>query len=207
VSQYPRQRGVILFFVLIVLVAMSMAAISMFRSTDTGTMIAGNLAFKQSAVTSADVAAEAARTWVRANVNALGANNPAAGYYAMLQENLDLMGTLSVGDPVDDVDWDGTNTSAPTKAVVLAVDSRTGNQISYVVHRLCTQIGPVSASGTEEGTQMCSVASMNATGSTNDAARYDLFGMDRVNVAYLRITARIVGPRNTVTYAQSFILP
>ncbi len=54
------QRGVILIITLIVLVAMTLASIAMVRSVDTSTVIAGNLAFKQSATASGDAGLEAA---------------------------------------------------------------------------------------------------------------------------------------------------
>ena len=48
------QRGLVLFFALIALVAMSLAALALVRSVDTSTLISGNLAFRQAATTSAD---------------------------------------------------------------------------------------------------------------------------------------------------------
>jgi hypothetical protein len=42
-----KQRGVVLLIALIVLVAMTLAGIGMMRSVDTGSMIAGNMAFRQ----------------------------------------------------------------------------------------------------------------------------------------------------------------
>ena len=51
----PRQqRGMVLLIALIVLVAMTLAAIGMMRSVDTTTVIAGNVAFKQTTLQSAD---------------------------------------------------------------------------------------------------------------------------------------------------------
>ena len=44
------QKGVVLFFALIALVAMSLAAAALVRSVDSGVLVAGNLAFKQSAI-------------------------------------------------------------------------------------------------------------------------------------------------------------
>ena len=41
------QRGLVLFFALIALVAMSLAALALVRSVDTSTLISGNLAFRQ----------------------------------------------------------------------------------------------------------------------------------------------------------------
>lgn len=55
-----KQRGVVLFFALIALVAMSLAAVALIRSVDTSTLIAGNLAFKQATKNSAEAGIEAA---------------------------------------------------------------------------------------------------------------------------------------------------
>ena len=43
------QKGVVLFISLIVLVAMTLAGIAMFRQVGTGVVIAGNLAFRDNA--------------------------------------------------------------------------------------------------------------------------------------------------------------
>jgi type IV pilus assembly protein PilX len=50
-----RQRGVVLLIALIVLVVMTLAGIGMMRSVDTGTVVAGNLAFRQSTMQAADL--------------------------------------------------------------------------------------------------------------------------------------------------------
>ncbi len=201
-GESSKERGIVLFVVLIVLVAMSMAAISMFRSTDTGSMIAGNLAFKQSALLSADGAAEKARAWVNGNIALLDNDSAGNGYFATRQDALDLMGTRTPSDSSDDVDWDGTNADAAAKAIVMPIDPTTGNQVSYVVHRLCESDGSVN-----NPAQSCAVASMTSTGSTNDVVDYSNQPLTSKNAAYFRITARIVGPRQTVTYVQSTILP
>ncbi|MFN0300594.1 MAG: hypothetical protein ACKVQU_09595 [Burkholderiales bacterium] len=203
VNGTSKERGVVLFIVLIVLVAMSMAAISMFRSSDTGAMVAGNLAFKQSALLSADVAAEQARTWIAVNPTMLEADSPANGYYANRQDSLDIMGARTPGDPSDDVDWTGTNSLAVTKAIILPVDPTTGNQVSYIVHRLCSIAGSVN-----DPNQDCSTSSLSAIGSTHDVVDYSNRALGSgVSVAYVRITARILGPRQTVSFVQSTILP
>ena len=61
-----KQRGVVLFLTLVALLAMSLAAVALIRSVDTSTLIAGNLAFKQSAMSSANGAVELPITgWLR----------------------------------------------------------------------------------------------------------------------------------------------
>src|SRR3989442_13807762 len=79
-----RQRGVTLFIALIVLVAMTMAAVAMMRSVDTATVVAGNIGFRQSAVNAADQGVQAAYAWLGANVGGAGINsdNAASGYFS-----------------------------------------------------------------------------------------------------------------------------
>jgi Tfp pilus assembly protein PilX len=56
----PRsQRGVVLLIALIMLVAMTLAGIGMMRSVDTGSMIAGNMAFKQATLNASDAGTSA----------------------------------------------------------------------------------------------------------------------------------------------------
>ena len=76
------QQGVVLFFALIALVVMSLAAVALIRSVDTNSLIAGNLSFKQSSMLSADTGVETAITWVTNNAGLLEANSEANGYYA-----------------------------------------------------------------------------------------------------------------------------
>ena len=59
-----RQQGVVLIISLVVLVAMSIAAIALMRSADIATRIAGNLAFRQSGAQAADLGMEVAARWL-----------------------------------------------------------------------------------------------------------------------------------------------
>ena len=66
---------------------MSLAAVALIRSVDTSTVIAGNLASKQSATTSADSGIETALDWMDGiadltTLNSDSAINAALGYYA-----------------------------------------------------------------------------------------------------------------------------
>lgn len=104
----PRsQEGLALFVALIVLVAMSIAGVALIRSVDTGTLIARNLAFQQSATLSGDQGIETARTWLLNNSSSLTGDRPGNGYYATSQDMLDLTGNVTPGDTSDNVNWDG----------------------------------------------------------------------------------------------------
>jgi type IV pilus assembly protein PilX len=190
------QRGAVLFIALIVLVAMSLAGLAMMRGVDTGAMIANNLAFKSGATMAADSGVEAARTWLMNNTGATLYNNKPAvtnggGYFATWQEGLDF--TKGDADATNDFDW-------TANAVALAADAA-GNQVSYVIHRMCDAVGnPASIN--------C-IRVTNSTGSTSSsskgAAAFGSYAISSPSQAFFRITVRVIGPRNTVSYVQAVV--
>src|SRR5262249_54968139 len=79
------QSGVVLFITLVIMVALSLAGVALIRSTDTGTAVTGNLAFKQASIAAIDRGVESA-------VNALwyssmdkSVDHPDQNYYACVR--------------------------------------------------------------------------------------------------------------------------
>lgn len=195
------QRGVALFISLIVLVAMTMAAIALVRSVDTATMVAGNLAFRQGATTSGHAGIEAARTWLMANGTLLVNNSTSNGYYATSQDSLDLTGNKTPGDDTDDVGWGGGG--GMSQALCLAEDNA-GNTVCYIIHRLCNVAGPLNSS-------TCSTRETTLGGASQGAARQMLTYQEgkwpqAATQAYYRVTVRIAGPRNNISFVQAFLV-
>lgn len=190
-----RQRGVILFIALIVLVAMSLAGIALIRSVDTANVIAGNLAFRQGATVAGDWGLEQARAWLLTNATAdptrLYNNQPAVtngnGYWASWTGNLDFTGS----DPaVPDFNW--------ATAISVGTDAA-GNQVSWVIHRLCQTTGDPAA-------QNCIRSSSGGSSSgSKGGVTYGQLNLSQGTQIFYRVTARIVGPRNTVAYVQSIM--
>jgi len=190
------QRGAVLFISLIVLVAMSLAGLAMMRGVDTGAQIANNLAFKQGATMAGDSGVEAARTWLLNNPGATLYNDQpgvanGVGYFGTWQQGLGF--TNGDADTTNNFDW--TN-----RAVALAADVA-GNQASYVIHRMCDATGnPASIN--------C-IRVTNATGSTSSsskgAAAFGSYAISSPSQAFFRITVRVIGPRNTVSYVQAVV--
>lgn len=182
-----KQRGVVLLISLIVLVAMTLAGIALVRAVDTTNIIAGNLAFKQAATHSGDVGIEAAIAWLELNngVQLWNSNLP-NGYMSIRQ------------DPAADQSWDNywTNVLA-ARSVTLATDAA-GNTAAYSIQRMCRDTGDSAA---DKG---CSVSPITtvSTANSQDAGSIALQYSSQV---YYRITARVVGPRNTVSYVQAVI--
>lgn len=183
-----RQNGIALIVALIMLVAMTLAAIALVRSVDTSNIIAGNLAFKQSATHSGDSGIESAIAWLEAN-NAgttLHAHIFASGYAASRQ------------DPGANQSWDQfwTVLANNNQVVTLPTDA-SGDTVSYTIQRLCNAVGDPASPST--GCEV-SPTSNNAANGSEDAGSIALLYNSQV---YYRITSRVTGPRNTVDYVQA----
>jgi len=200
-----KQRGVALFFALIALVAIMLAAVVLVRSVDTSTMISGNLAFQQSATASGDGGTEAAITWLAATEAANGAlnvlnnpahafnvDNPAAGYYS----NLDPAKSLTASSGTRFL-WDATDSAG------LPADS-SGNTVRYVIQRMCT------TAGTAINTNTClfSGAALD-NNKQNIPLPQEICKGTGCPVAgqtpMIRVTSKVTGPKNTLSYVQAFV--
>jgi len=190
------QQGAVLFIALIVLVAMSLAGLAMMRGVDTGALIANNLAFKQGATMAADNGIEVGRTWLIVNPTILASSVAASGYFAQFDGGavggvLDLY--QSDADPANDFDW-------ANNAVALAPDAA-GNTVQYVIHRLCKDVGAATAKGCVQSTE----SSASAGQSTKGAPAFGGAALAATTDAFYRITVRVLGPRNTVSYVQAVV--
>ncbi len=185
-----KQHGLVLFIALIVLVAMTMAGIGMVRSIDTGTMVAGNLALKQTAINSSESGLQDGYQWLVDNAGggSLSNTNTGKGYYS--------------SRPATEPDW--TDPTTWEDAVTLAEDS-TGNTVSYVIHRMCTQPNtPYNGTNAGVANQCAMTAASNAPGAggSMSVGSYAFAGTPQV---YYRITTRTQGPRNTESYVQAMV--
>jgi Tfp pilus assembly protein PilX len=185
-----RQAGVVLMMALIVLVAMTLAGIALVRSVDTSNVIAGNLAFQQAATHAGDAGTEAAVNWLQANNTGttLYANIFGQGYAASRQ------------DPAPSQSW-GDFWSAvlvPAGQVVALAPDAAGNTVSYTIQRLCNATGdPTSGVGCAVTQSVGAMASSSKTAGT--------VALLYASQIYYRVTTRIAGPRNTVSYVQTIV--
>lgn len=189
------QSGVVLIIMLIVLVAMTLAALSLVRSTDTTNVIAGNMSFQQAAVHSADTGIETAVAWLvsSASGTALNADDSTNGYVA---GGLGVAPNLTANPPQSWDDYWVKTLSA--RAVTAPQPDAAANVVSYVIDRLCANAGPVTGGAACVSSPAVAVAS----GSEEEAGVKQL---NSPSVVYYRITVRVDGPRNSVTYVQSTV--
>ncbi|MFT4241067.1 MAG: hypothetical protein QM569_02180 [Acidovorax sp.] len=176
---------------LVALVILTLLSIGLMRTVGSSASIAGNLAFEQAAATSADQAVETAIAWLENNTASLTADVQASGYAASR------------------LDPDASSTDYPTWAELwtylaktytpgsVATDSA-GNSAQYLIQRMCSSAGAASSAN---GCSSPPISSDESTHSTNSSA----FTMTKSTEIYYRITVKVSGPRNTVSYIQTMV--
>lgn len=190
------QQGVILFIALIVLVAMSLAGIALMRSVDTNVLVAGNLGFRQANTMYGDVGVEAARAWLTANVASLNNNQPggASHYWANYQQGLDFIGATA--STADDYNWAQAATAAsPDPAFT----------IEFVIHRLCGGAGAPSDAAAKCMQASAGGGSGSSGLGTKGVVTYGVQALPGISTIYYRVTVRVRGPRNTLSYIQAIL--
>lgn len=192
--QPGKQHGVVLFIALIALVVMSLAAVALIRSVDTNTIIAGNLAFRQSATTSADSGLETALAWLSTNPAGLdtdSAANAALGYYAT---------TAKSPTVAADIAWNDADSALATGIGIVAGTDASGNTIRYVIQRMCKSAGAATAADCLFGAPVAGTSSQGVKTATQAGA------ITAVGDSLMyRVTARVIGPKNTISYIQAFV--
>jgi Tfp pilus assembly protein PilX len=185
-----QQRGVVLLLALIVLVAMTLAGLGLMRSVFTSNRVAGNLAFQQAATQSADIGVETAIAWLENNNTGTrlyssidaGSGEP-VGYSAVRQ------------DPAAGQSWEQFWELLPANRINTLPADGAGNTVAYVIQRLCTAAGdPATGIGCE--------LSPRTTGSEGNSRSAGAIALQAPSQIYYRITSRVTGPRNTVSFVQ-----
>ncbi len=187
-----------LIIALIVLVAMTLAGIATMRSVDTATVMAGNIAFRQSALNAADQGVQAG--------------------YALLQTpspNSDLTkdGTLWAAAAVGyfsnasltEPNWTDPNAWVNAAQLNGGAPDAAGNVVSFLVQRMCL-VANCAAGATCGGTfNSCGSTVTNATLNREgtDNFRAQDAGFSSQPQVHYRITARAIGPRASVAIVQT----
>lgn len=191
-----RERGVVLMIALIVLVALTLAGLSMVRSVDTGSTIAGNFAFRQAALSAADAGVEAAFAVLNGAtgtgngvVQTAPDNQVSNKYYPVMQA------TDADGIPTG-ITWTSAYGLADVPAGVTSVSVPTGYDVRFVIERMCTGAFPVI----DVAGKCVNERTTDAAGGSVGIGRPRFTGATKTNY---RVTVRVEGPRNTVSMAQA----
>jgi Tfp pilus assembly protein PilX len=209
-SRHDRQHGLVLVLALIVLAAMSLAAIGLMRGVLGSNRVAGNLAAQQAAAQAADIGIERAVAWLeqqsRATVRPPGAaasapDVPSTRLHDHVSISADNPVSYSAtrGDPEFGL---GQTWESYWQALVganrvntLPTDAN-GNQVAYAIHRLCSSTGAPAAANCE-----ASPTSRSGEG----GSKSNVPQPSSPSAVYYRITVRVQGPRNATSFIQAVV--
>jgi len=199
----PRcQHGVVLFVSLIVMVALSLAAIALIRSVDTTNAIVGNLAFRLASILPANASVEQAAGALFqdadigniAHITDLEKNNdkPAENYFAHRVAGEDPRGVPAVLQKK-------TTASTLTKKFDAsdtygAAAAATDTQVTYVIERMCVAAGAPTTGNCDL------VPPKGNPGNTLGDAE-----SGGGSVPFYRVTVRVDGPKNTASFVQAML--
>lgn len=165
----------VLYVALVMVVAMMLLGVSMLRSVGNGGNVGSNLSFKQNATLAAERGVEQALQYLTTSAaSTLEADDTGHGYYATWGNNF---------DPIA-FNWTG--------APQATADDGSGNRVRWVMHRLCSTVGSASPSGTQVCSRYGEASGVGGGPVTTGVAQRILY----------RVTSRVDGPRNTVSYVQ-----
>lgn len=188
------------------LVALMLGAASLMRMIESSNQLAGNLAFKRAATLAAENGVEAAIDWLEQQGAAtLASDAAAAGYYASATAPVDASGNAAASDTAA-IDWQDNECGSVARSACLktralpGVDSA-GHSVRYLIQRLCSGSGTPAANG-ECALYIEAEADSSSRGAIAYGNEKRLTGQPW---AFYRITARALGPRDTVGLVQVLV--
>ncbi|MEO8022838.1 pilus assembly protein PilX [Polaromonas sp.] len=212
VERAGAQAGASLLFALLALVAMSLAAIGLIRSVNTGTLVIGNLGFKQEATRASDQATMAAIAWLRSNPLIQDNNGTAGtGYYASTTDLIDVTGRQLTANTRALVNWGAGGCASATSGTFAScafvpgsAGTINGNTAEYIIFRLCSAAGDPTLDLTIACVAPVSASSGSSTkkGEVNyaDYARFSGAGGP-----YYRIVVKVSGARDTTSFTETIV--
>lgn len=217
-----RQRGVVLLIALIMLIALTLGGIALFRQVGSGVLIARNLTFSNAALVASDLGVEAARNWLVTSGANLQQASVANGYFpAWCNTTIDAAGNPDA-DNNGVVDDCKPNAGAPpsefnpttynwANSVTVMADANAdgvpddGNTVRYIIHRLCRIPGSLNFTNVNGIPQECVTFGASSSGGSKGEFSYGNQALANTMQPYFRITVQTTGPSNTVTYSQAIL--
>jgi type IV pilus assembly protein PilX len=208
------QQGMALIFALLGLLALSLGAVALLHSTDSGSRVLGNLGFKQEATVSADRATQTAIAWLsnKDNKALLIADSSATGYYAQAHSTVDATGQhAGVGRELVDWSGDGCLYASGDTTGQCILEARTvvsgANEpltLRYAIFRLCKTTGAMTAAG-----NICAQPASAGMGVAADKGSLDyskpapLAGT--VQGIFYRVLVQAIDARNTTSITETIV--
>lgn len=185
-----RQRGIVLFIALIAMVVLTLGAVALIRSVDTGTSAAANIAFRQASIAPVNEAIEEAINAILPCRNAQCPNDIVGSrYFASLQP-----GEKPNGVPAM---LAGTYAQVQSSYTLgYYTDPATGLEVRSIVERVCSDIGAATIG-------KCDMLppKVSSAGTDNEQK-----GLTLPKIPFYRVTVRVDLPNtNATSVAQAFL--
>ena len=213
-----RQQGFVLVVTLVILVIITLASVAMMATLRAGISASGNIAFRQAATRTADVAVDQAFQDTAANFttaalatnpNGLDGNLATAAYRYYATVNAADVACTKDGSTTfqpqtyrfNDSSLNVVNDAGGIPCAVKLASSPSGYSLFYVVHRMAETAGACGTAAT--GCNRILVDGGNKPGCSTDASSIDYCGTSAY--VYYRITVKVAGPRQNNRYIQTFV--
>lgn len=183
------QQGIVVFVALIAVVLMSLAAVGLMRSVHTSTIVVGNLAFRQAAQAMSTAAVEKAvyDMFQPGTMTGVANHDFNKNYYAFVQPAENAMGVPAA-----------LQSKAAYPLTFQVMSDTSGNEARYVIERMCRP----EANGLEARGQWCEMIPPKQGMGLQGNVQFNI-GLDPV--PYYRMTVRVDGPNNSVSFAQAML--
>lgn len=196
-----QQRGVVLVFAMIALVIMLIGAVAITRSMNSSQFNIGNIGFKRDLANQSERAVQMAMNAVRtggllADPSLRIANLKTANYSAVkLADNPQGIPTILLAD----------DTTFATVGTAADIDTGLNVKVRYVVDRLATTAGACSAATCVFANQTVFGGSSSEwiNSQTNSGAANNANPSAVPQQPVYRLTVKVTGPRNTLSFFQS----
>jgi len=169
------------------------------RAVDTTTAVVGNLAFRQAAVSPANLAVEQAAAALFADASRNGvpaiadkeADTPAENYYARLQPGEDARG----------IPLQLQKKANFTLPKILYADAHQYFEVRYVIERMCVANAPLPLTSANRFA-FCDMMppKQGSAATVGDTAPPEL-----PKIPFYRLTVRVDGPQNTTAFLQAML--
>lgn len=169
-------QGFVLVVALLVLMLLSLIVGAFIKSAGTANLVASGLTFKKAATYGGDVGINSAITQLTNQTN-FEAN--IANVYFATQQAVDANGLPTT------VNW----ASVP-------INQQQNYAVQYVIERLCTGALPVANFSSQCSLLSVPLQSSNKVGDPS---------YNSTNTVYYRVTSRITGPKNSLSYVQAIL--
>lgn len=183
------QKGAALPISLFVLLGLTIASASLFRTSEMSVNLAGNIGLRTMTGHANDNSVSQAINWLLTNQATLRNTNASQGYLSSYAAN-------------NDIDYNKDSAWAVSKS--LAKDSL-GNTSKYIIYRMCTQ-ADTAYNGSNSGVyNNCATKTSTASSNYGNSTGFGSYNFQGQPTLYYKIISQTVGPKGAKTITSTIV--